>query len=116
MLNRKFIKIFCLVILSIIALIFVVRIVSYFRIVNSEAYELAKSHMRNHEDLIEKIGKVKEFSSFPSGGIGYRNGKKTAQIETDVVGSKLSGKVILLMEKKKNKEWEYIHLHFEEDD
>ena len=114
MFSRKFLKVFSYVVLSIVGFIVIVQVGNYIKITNSEAYPLAKSYIITNQDLIDKIGEVKSFDKFPSGNIGYENGKTVAQIETEVTGSKLSGKVIVLMEKKTNNEWEYKKLFFDE--
>lgn len=116
MFNKKFIKIFTYVVLSIFTFIVIVNVGNYIKITNSEAYVLAKSHIKSHPDLIEKIGEVISFGKFPSGSIHYENGKTVAQIETKVIGSKLSGEVIVLMEKWPNKDWEYKRVFFNKND
>lgn len=114
MLNKKFLEIFSYVVLSIFSFIIIVNIGNYIKIRSSEAYDLAKTHIKSHPDLIKKTGEIKEFGKFPSGSIRFENGKTVAQIETKVIGSKLSGKVIVLMEKNNNEDWEYIRIFFNE--
>lgn len=115
MLNKQFIKIFSYFILSILLFFLVVNVGNYVRITNSEAYVLAKAYIKTHPDLIEKVGDIQSFGRFPSGKIGYENGKNIAQIETNIVGMKKSGKVIVLMEKRPNKEWVYKKIYFDEN-
>ena len=116
MINKGFVKIFGFVILGIISFIFIVKVGNYIKIVNSEAYTLAKKHIRTNNEVIQKVGQIKEFGKFPSGSIGYENGKTVAQIETRIIGSKLSGDIILLMEKATNKDWQFKEIFFDEDD
>ena len=116
MTNKKFIKIFSYVVLGIIGFVLIVKIGNYIKIVNSEAYTLAKKYIETNQNLIEKTGEIQEFGKFPSGSIGYKNGKTVAQIETRVIGAKSNGDVILLMEKQPNKDWEYKKIFFNKDD
>ncbi|WP_034230580.1 hypothetical protein, partial [Aquimarina pacifica] len=75
MFDKKIFKIFSYVVLSILGFVIVVSVGNYIKIVNSEAYSLAKPYIINNQELIDRIGEVESFGKFPSGSIGYKNGK-----------------------------------------
>ncbi len=110
----KIFKYILYTVLGLVVFILIVTVGNTIKISSSEEYELAKKYLTTNSELIEEIGEVKEFGSFPSGGIRTENGAEFAQIETTVEGENSKAKVILLMSKKPLDEWSFDEIYIEQ--
>jgi hypothetical protein len=103
--KNKFIKYFVYSIVGIIVLYVVVTVGNTIKISNSESYEIAKDYVKNNESIINQLGEIKKFGSFPSGAIKTINGIEHAQIELSAEGNIKKSNIVVIMEKN-GKEWE----------
>ncbi len=103
--KNKFIKYLAYSIIGIIVLYISVTIGNTIKISNSESFKVAKDYVLNDENIINQLGNIKSFGSFPSGAIKTINGIEHAQIELFVEGSIKEGNIVLIMEKNGNN-WE----------
>ncbi|TRO66779.1 cytochrome c oxidase assembly factor Coa1 family protein [Christiangramia sabulilitoris] len=113
--NNKIIKYISYTILGMLLLVLVVTIGNTIKISNSDEYALAKDYLKNNKELIEEIGEIQSFGSFPSGSIRSEDGAKFAQIETDVEGKSSEVKVILLMSKQPLDNWKFDQLYLQKE-
>ena len=102
---KKLIKIFIYIIIIIFSLKIIINVGNYFRISNSNEYTIAKKFIKQNSNLKSKIGEIKDFGSFPKGGIQLINGLNSAQIETNVIGSKGEAYVIAFIKENHQKKW-----------
>lgn len=102
---KKLIKIFIYIIIIIFSLKIIINVGNYFRISNSNEYSIAKKFIKQNSNLKSKIGEIKDFGSFPKGGIQLINGLNSAQIETIVIGSKGKAYVIAFIKENHKKKW-----------
>ena len=70
----------------------------------------------SNPEFKDRIGEVRYLDNYPSGGLGWRNGKETVEITFDVEGEKAKGEVTVFMERWKNQKWEFTNLFFEENE
>jgi hypothetical protein len=61
---------------------------SVINISNSDAFDFAKTKVKQNQVIKEKIGKVIEFGNFPYGGFRTENGEEKAQVNLKVIGEK----------------------------
>ncbi|MQP24530.1 hypothetical protein GFJ94_05585 [Flavobacterium sp. LMO8] len=102
---KKLIKIIIYVIIIIFSLKLIIAVGNYIKISNSTEYVIAKKFIKEDPSLKSKIGEVKDFGSFPKGGIQWKNGLNSAQIETNVIGSKGEAYVIAFIKENHEKKW-----------
>ncbi|MFV8226124.1 hypothetical protein [Christiangramia aquimixticola] len=113
--NNKIIKYISYTILGILLFVIVVTLGNTVKISTSDEYALAKDYLKNNKELIEEIGEIKSFGSFPSGSIRSEDGAEYAQIETDVEGKNSEIKVILLMSKQPLDKWKFDQLYLQKE-
>lgn len=72
---------------------------------NSEAYRVATLSLMNNGELVNTIGKVKEFGFFPTGSINVTNGHGLADLNLSIDGEISSTDVNVNMEMLPGSDW-----------
>ncbi|WP_046759299.1 hypothetical protein [Kordia jejudonensis] len=108
--SKKFKKIFIYTILSILAIIIIVRVGSFIRVKNSEGYDFAMKYISKNEKVLNRIGEIKSFGKFPSGYVSM----KETKVETYVYGTKKDAHIVLTVSKEIGYEWKIINFYFKE--
>lgn len=62
--------------------------ITLYSIGQSEAAETAKTFLRNNEQLKRDIGEIKDFGSFVTGNISFKNSDGDATINIKVIGAR----------------------------
>lgn len=109
--RNKFLKVFTIVISTIIGLVIFVYLYSVINISNSEVYVLAKAYIKENKDVEERIGKVIDFGDLPYGSIGSENSIKKAQINLKIIGEKAETDAQINLKKVNSiNDWEVVNL------
>jgi hypothetical protein len=110
--NKKFLRVFFFVILTLIGLVLFTYVYSVINIRSSEVYVIAKKYIKENKDIEGRLGKVVDFGDFPYGGIGSENSVKKAQINLKIIGENAEADAQINLEKENSAiEWEVINLY-----
>jgi len=96
------------VVIFISALVF--GIMSMFR--NHPAYHVAISYIESHPGIVEMVGEVEGFGSFPSGSISTSGGRGEAEFTIRVNGSEGTVRVHIQLEREPLRDWEVISIFY----
>ena len=108
--NKKTFKIVGISILLLILLFFISYIISVIKISNSDAYEFAIEKISENQKVKERVGRIIEFDKYPTGKLRKNN----AQIETNLIGEKGNARIILILDKSENSEWQVVNFYFKD--
>jgi uncharacterized RDD family membrane protein YckC len=69
------------------------------------SYKTAVEYIESREEIVNAVGRIEGFGSFPSGSVSYSNGYGTADLRITVIGGKASITVRVRLKKLPDGDW-----------